>query len=106
MTHTVNEETGKENYLYRTAQRVGVYKEPKVSKARGKYKKSRRYGRDSDDEEEEHVGEDSDDEYDNEARQEMLMMKKYTDKKTGLVNLDLIYPYVPQEGEVLESVWV
>jgi hypothetical protein len=63
----------------------------------GRIDNRRRRGRDSDDDDEDLFNEEDEDE---------MLMKKYIDKRTGLVNLDLIQPYVPERSEVLESVWI
>jgi hypothetical protein len=43
---------------------------------------------------------------DEEEEDEDALMKKYIDKRTGLLNLDWIIPYVPQQSEVIESAWI
>ena len=86
-------DAGKDSFTYRNPTKLLHAKEPK----RGR---PGQYDWDSDDDS------NSEDSEDFEAKQEALLMKKYIDRKTGKVNLDLIWPYVPNEDEVTESVWV
>ena len=102
LTHTTNDETGKEIYIYRQPLKIAPTKEPKGKKV-GYRRQRAAYSDDEDDFNEEL---NSEDEEDNEKQQEAMLMRKYIDKKTGIVNLDLIFPYIPAEVEVLERVWI
>ena len=79
-------EGGKSTYTYH-----------KIMPTRIDYRR-RRGGRYDDD--------DDDDGIDDEEDEEEAMMKKYIDKRTGEINLDLIQPYIPEAAEILESVWI
>ena len=49
---------------------------------------------------------DSDDDDDDDVDEDEVLMKKYVDRKTGEINMDLIQPYIPEPNEIIESAWI